>query len=330
MTFKALLTFLLSSAFFLAPGAASASVLDPLIDSNGGVPSSGVPAVSRPAPLSVSSRTFTAYFISVGQGDAEYLELPNGRNVLIDGGPADPAGTGDPLIAQFLTQHNITKLDYVVLTHPHADHYVGLLYAADRVKIDNFYDTQLDNMSATGDNKLREKLRASGTRFFYPSAGDTLDWDPGEVQVKVLNGCPAAAQTTIGQVMNDCSIVLKVTFQRVSILYTGDIQDDVEAGLAQKFGGELKSDILKVGHHGSPHSSSTPFLDMVKPSVAFIEVGVNDYGHPAPSAVSRLQQAGAEIHRTDKEGTLKFTINSFSIEPLIAGDPSAAVSSRLQ
>jgi competence protein ComEC len=179
--------------------------------------------------------------------------------------------------------------------------------------IDNFYDTQMDNAGATSDNVLREQIRKSGTNVFYPAAGDALNWDPGEVQVKVFNSCSVPGQTSVGQVMNDCSIVLKVTYQNASILYTGDLQDDVEPALVKQYGPELKADLLKVGHHGSQHSTSDALLAAVQPRDAVISVGAdNSYGHPTPGCLARLRTAGAVIHRTDTDGTMIYTIGANS------------------
>ncbi len=259
------------------------------------------PAVS--APLR-SAPALNAYFVSVGQGDAEYIELPNGKNVLIDGGPNPTA----PLV-QFLTQHNVTKLDYVVLTHPHLDHYSGLVYVFSHLQVSNFYDTREDNTGAAGAKALRDKIKAAGVNVVYPSAGDNLDWDPGEVQVKVLNSCSTAGASNSGPVLNDCSIVLKVTYQNTSILYTGDMQSDVEATLVSTYGSQLQSDVLKVGHHGSNTATSAAFLNAVKPKYAYIEVGTgNTFGFPAQVTLSNLQAVGATIFRTDTGGTQEYRI----------------------
>lgn len=275
----------------------------------------GLPAQSLPEPKAIpaaplrSGGALNAYFISVGQGDSEYIELPNGMNALIDGGPAGPGG-GTPLVAQFLSQHGITHINYVVLTHPHADHFTGLKYVFDHVAVDNFYDTREANPGAATLTTLRDEIANNHTTVInYPAADDTLPWDPGEVQVKVLNSCSTAGQSTVGQVLNDCSIVLMVTYDGQSILYTGDMQSDVEAQLVSRYGTGLQADVLKVGHHGSATASSTPFLNMVRPKTAYIEVGAgNPFGHPTQAALARLQAAGAKIYRTDLDGTQEYTI----------------------
>ena len=269
------------------------------------------PVPLAPAPdfveLSVKGdkalRPLKVHFVDIGQGDAEYIELPNGRNVLIDGGPT--AGTGERSIAQFLSRKNVTKLDYVVLTHPHADHYNGLKYVFSNLPVANFYDTQLDDSSPAPIQAVREQARnIPGIRISYPAPGDSLDWDPA-VQVKVFNSCSEPSKT--GREPNSCSIVLKVTYQNTSVFFTGDMPAKVESVITDKFGAQLRSEVLKVGHHGSSGSSSEKFLKAVQPKLAFIEVGAdNNYGHPRPDTLARLQAAGATIYRTDLDGTLEY------------------------
>ncbi len=293
--------FLASSVTNLSASGAFDS-LAVLVPGNIAVPEPSAPS-AVPGPLR-SAPALNAYFISVGQGDSEYIELPNGRNVLIDGGPNPTA----PL-AQFLTQHNVTHIDYVVLTHPHLDHYSGLGYVFSHLKVDNFYDTREDNTGSSSAKVLRDKITSLGVNVVYPAAGDSLDWDPGEVQVKVFNACSTPGGSASGPVLNDCSIVLKVTYQNTSILYTGDMQSDSEAKLVAAYGSQLKSDVLKVGHHGSNTATSVDFLNVVKPKYAYIEVGAgNTFGFPAQVTLTNLLAAGVTVYRTDLGGTQEYRI----------------------
>ncbi|HAH30974.1 MAG TPA: hypothetical protein DCL44_01520 [Elusimicrobia bacterium] len=330
------LLFLQSAAgAFAADAVESLQNSDPFASITGASPETpdNIPAVPVPpaSPAAsaddaqFSSGTLRAYFIDVGQGDSEYIELPNGKNVLIDGGPA-PA-SGDPLVAQFLRQHNVTKIDYVLLTHPHSDHYAGLDYVFSHFPVGSFYDTQADNNGSTGIKNLRAKISGMGVSTFYPAEGDTLNWASGEVQVKVFNSCSAPSASGSGGALNNCSIVLRVSYQNTSILYTGDMQSGVEAQLAQKYGSQLQADVLKVGHHGSSDSSSAVFLNAVKPKAAYIEAGLNNsYGHPTQAALSRLQAEGAAIYRTDQSGTQEYIISGAYTGPLSAAPADIAYS----
>ena len=275
-----------------------------------------------PAPTAVSVYSavpgFNVYFLSVGQGDAEYIEFPDGRNALIDGGPS--ASATSPL-ATFLSGKGIKKIDYVVLTHPHSDHYNGLPYVFSNFTVGAFFDTRMDNTGGTGDNAVRDRVAALGVKTFYPAAGEELAWSTGGVRVKVLNSCSTPTQSSAGHDINNSSIVLKISYKNASVLLTGDAQSDVEASLVQRYGAELKADALKVAHHGSKYSSTEPFLNAVKPSKAYVEVGKNNYGHPTQSALDRLKAVGAAIYRTDLDGTLEYSVNSLLPPQLAAALP---------
>ena len=291
-----------SAPAWFSPSALHAQAFDQLNASQAGIEIPLAPAPSDSTRYTAAPG-FNVYFLSVGQGDSIYMELPGGQNALIDGGPSDSASGA---LAAFLSVKNITKIDHVVLTHPHADHYKGLLYVFSAITVGNFYDTRMENDSASGDNTLRAMVLAREVPTFYPSPGDQLAW--GGAAVKVFNSCPEPVHSSKGDVVNNCSIVLKLAYQNSSILFTGDMQDEVEAVLVARFGAELKADVLKVGHHGSQYSTSGPFLKAVSPERAYIEVGRNNYGHPTQPALSRLLAAGARIFRTDLDGTMQYSL----------------------
>ncbi len=299
--------FLFTSILFPAAGLLNAGAFDTLKEFSAGVEFHALPQPDHaPAADFVSVlRPLKVYFLNVGQGDAAYIELPDGTNALIDAGRSKAKTS---YLASFLNEHNVTKIDNVVLTHPHADHYTGLQYVFSNIRVDNFFDTQADNTSTSVDESIRAKAQALGVNIVHPSAGDILPWDPREVQVKVLNACSEPVASASGQFLNDCSIVLRITYQNTSMLFTGDMQEDVEAELVKEYGSALRADVLKVGHHGSQYSSGDAFLAVVRPHDAYISVGPNNYGHPMPSCLARLQNAGAIIHRTDLEGTMEYTI----------------------
>lgn len=304
---KLFVALVLAAGLLLAPAAGlfAAGALDSLttLTVGGGF---DVPVVPAPAPYSGPVRAghvLNAYFVNVGQGDAEYIELPNGQNVLIDGGPNPTA----PLV-EFLTQRGITKIDHVVLTHPHLDHYSGLGYVFENLQVANFYDTRMDNTGAASAKALRARINELGVNTVYPSEGDELNWDP-EVEVKVLHSCSEPGESSSGHVLNNCSIVLKVTYQDSSILYMGDAEMDVEAELVATYGETLRADVLKVGHHGSPTSSSLAFLEMVRPRLAYIEVGyANTFNFPSPVTMANLEAVGATPFLTYMTGTQLYTI----------------------
>lgn len=241
------------------------------------------------------------YFINVGQGDATYLELPNGSNVLIDGGPSSLP------VREFLMAKGVRKIDHVVLTHPHSDHYRGLKKVFQYFKVENFYDSRLENLNAVGDNNLRDLAAAQSAHLHFPEIGENLDWDRN-VTVKVLNTCSEEIRTRDSSVINNCSVVIRFYYNGTGFLTTGDIEASQENAITRVFKSGLQSQILKVPHHGSAYSSSPKFLERVKPVHAIISYGVgNNYGHPHADALVRLQGAGATVYGT-QDGNLMMTI----------------------
>lgn len=299
----------LSVFHFSSPLFAQSRALDQLTEAAGSVE---IPYAPPPANATMDAVApgLSVYFISVGQGDSEYIELPNGQNVLIDGGPLSGADSG---LAKFLTQKNVKEINNVVLTHPHADHLNGLKYVFTNIKVDNFYDTQMNNTGSTADEALRAQAQTIGANTIHPAPGDMLSWGDG-VSAKVLNSCPQPVQASDGSAINNCSIVIKLAYQDSSILFMGDAQSEVEAALLQNYAADLPSDVLKVGHHGSRYSSTDAFISAVHPKRAYIEVGQNNYGHPAPSTLDRLTAIGAKVFRTDLDGTQEVSSNSVQLQ----------------
>jgi competence protein ComEC len=240
--------------------------------------------------------------IDVGQGDAIYIELPSGRNALIDGGPQAV------VLTDFLNRKGITALDNVVLTHPHADHYSGLIGLPGAVKIKKFYDTRMDNLNASADNQLRKDIASDrGCGVFYPKAGEMLDWDP-QVSVQVLHSCSSKVESNLGSDINNCSIVLQLRYNGSTLLLMGDAQTEAEDEIVNRFGAGVRSNIMKVAHHGAANASSPGFLAMVRPEYAYISVGLdNAFGHPAIDTLGNLRAVSAAILMTT-DGTQSFTI----------------------
>ncbi|MDO8806244.1 MAG: MBL fold metallo-hydrolase [Elusimicrobiota bacterium] len=258
----------------------------------------------------------TGYIINVGQGDAIYLELPSGGNVLIDGGPS-----GEP-VYEFLKAKGVTKIDHVVLTHPHSDHYRGLKRVFADTDVKNFYDTRAENIDAIGDNNLRELADAEpGCNTWFPEVGEELRWDP-QVTVKVLNTCSEVTQSRDNDVINNCSMVIRLYYNGNGMLFMGDAEAAVENAMTRVFRNGLNSSILKVSHHGSRYSSTEKFLARVRPEYAYVSFGVgNVYRHPHIEAMQRVEATGAKLIYTIG-GTQSFTIpaqdkgQSFPVRPV--------------
>lgn len=257
----------------------------------------------------------TAHFINVGQGDAIYLELPNGSNALIDGGPSSK-----PLL-DFLKSKNVSKIDHVVFTHPHSDHYMGLIKVFEHFQVNNFYDTKMDNTDAQGDDTLRKMARMEpNSKTFYPEPGDQLAWDRS-VTVKVLNSCTAPASSKDNKDLNNCSIVIRLFYNGHGILLMGDAESEIENAMMRIFKSGLNSTYLKVGHHGSRYSTGEKFLDRVQPRVAILSVGQdNNFGHPHRETMQRITSRSIQVFTTLQETqTLTIPAPKRGVEIMING-----------
>ena len=243
----------------------------------------------------------------MGQGDSELI-VTDTAAVLIDAGEQSAA---DDILAD-LQQYGITKLDWIIGTHPHADHIGGfptsLNYAAQNsdLTICNAMSPQLpDSMVPTTRTyeKFLDGIEANGL-ILTPATSMTIDMGTASLEI-----IPSPAEDYSS--LNDYSICAYLTCGDTSFFFTGDASKPEEKDLLEK--GELdgiQADVLKVGHHGSRESSTDAFLAQLQPSYAVISCGTdNSYGHPHSEAVSRLQQyCGEQIWRTDESGTV--TISS--------------------
>ena len=243
---------------------------------------------------SPSTTPLTVTFIDVGQGDSSWLHLPNGDDVLVDGGKPQ-AG---PTVVAYLDEHGVTDIELMVATHGDEDHIGGLIDVLASMPV---AEAWLDSQTCTTGTcqELYQALRDNGVVTATVRMGESYPW--GQATALVLNPSePLYADK------NENSVVLRVTYGSVDFLLTGDAETGAENRMLAS-GHPLEAEILKVAHHGSSSSSSLAFLNAVSPEVAVISVGPNQYGHPTEQTLSRLQAAGATIYRTDQHGTIVIT-----------------------
>lgn len=230
-------------------------------------------------------------YVDVGQGDCQ-IAMCDGQTMLIDGGTADKGRT----VVAVLGKLGISYLDYVVCTHAHADHCGGLagvlsVYDAGTVLApvsEEDSDAYLD---------FKTGVKARGLEITNPKPGDSFKL--GESEVEILG--PVAEDENE---LNNTSIVLKITHDDTSFLFTGDAEYEEEKDIMSTKA-DLSADVLKVGHHGSSSSSSYSFLREVMPTYAIIGAGKdNSYGHPHTETMSRLRDVGAHVFRTDMQGDI--------------------------
>jgi competence protein ComEC len=239
-------------------------------------------------------------FLDVGQGDATLIDFPNGQLALVDTG----AGGRHPAVREvrgLLAGRRRSRIDLLVITHGHPDHYGGLRHLVDEVAIGELWlNGQLLTEERDGAMaRLVSSAMTRGTRIRF--APELCGRNPhfGGAHLEVLWPCPRY-DAALG--LNDNSIALRLAFGRRSFLLTGDLERDSERLLVAA--GRIQfADVLKVAHHGSRTSTSPSFLSAARPSLAVISSGAgNRYGHPSPLVVARLRDAGATVLRTDVHG----------------------------
>ena len=207
-----------------------------------------------------------AAFIDVGQGDSIFLRSPNGKTMLVDAGTPDSFES----IQNVLSEEGVTKLDVVVMTHPHSDHMGSMKRVIDNYNIGTFYMPDAVNTTSSFDRMLSalEKKKVK-TKVIWGSAKTTINWD-GDVEVRVLSPIKGADYQDN---LNDMSVVIKVTYGETSLLLTGDAESYAEELMIASEKELLQADVLKIGHHGSSTSSSQAFLDAVQPKAVVISLG---------------------------------------------------------
>ena len=241
-------------------------------------------------------------FLDVGQGDAILIQTPNGQDILIDGGP-DPQKINLEL-GESLPFWDRT-IDLVVCTQPQADHVTGLVEVLLRYKVKQVLEPGVSYNSSIYQEWLR-LVEDKGIEYNIARAGQEVDLGNG-IKMEVLNPPATLYEGTSHDVDNN-GVVLKLSWGKVSFLFTADIREEAEFELIGQRA-NLKSTVLKVAHHGSGTSTSPQFLAAVAPEVAVISVGAdNTFGHPSPDVVERLIDRLGEdnVYRTDEDGTIEF------------------------
>lgn len=236
------------------------------------------------------NENFSVSFIDVGQADSVLIRNGN-YNMLIDAGNNED---GEKLVNYFKSL-GIEEFTYVFATHPHEDHIGGMDDIINNFKIDDYYMSNKLSTTKTFMDVL-DALDGRNLKYTVPNKGDTLKL--GDANIKVIY--PGDDKSNI----NDSSIVLKITYGKNSFLLTGDATSNVERKIYNE---DIKSDVLKVAHHGSSYSSIDVFLDKVKPYYAVISVGKNNiYNHPSNKTLEKLNKRNIKVYRTDLDGTIVF------------------------
>ena len=236
-------------------------------------------------------------FINVGSADACYIKCGD-KNILIDGGTSL---TSDRLCA-YLKRNGCTHLDAVIVSHPDGDHIGGLSDVLDEFGADVVYESDLPNgiiPDTVEYSNCQNSIKENNIEVITPEIPSSVIL--GDIQLNFIS------PTTPYDTTNDCSLVVRLEYDQISALFTGDISKAVEENLINS-DSELKSDILKVSHHGSKTSSTEGFLKSVLPQISVVSVGLSDNTLPDGLTMARINKFSDSLYRTDRDGTI--VINS--------------------
>lgn len=234
---------------------------------------------------------FAVHFVDVGQGDGAIV-VCDGKTLVIDGGTAE---NGAKMVEYLQNMLHVSKVDFVIGTHPHADHIGGLPDVIRACKVKKLY-SPVDEFEAKTFETMKRAADDKKLKITVPQAGQSFSL--GRAKVEFL------APLGIYDNVNDLSLVVRITYGQTAFLFTGDAERPSEYDMTDS-GEDLSATVLKVGHHGSNTSTSYVFLRQVMPTYAIISCGKdNAYGHPHEEVLSRLVDEGAAVYRTDECGTI--------------------------
>lgn len=236
-----------------------------------------------------------AVMADVGQGDCLHLKWPDNTDILIDGGGKADYNVGEKTLKPYLLRNGITDIDLALATHLHTDHYKGIL------ELSECFDVK------------REVITGRAGQVINGPGGRRIEiiWPEEE---RDLSGADGASDDETDE--NLYSLIFKVYCDGFTVLVTGDITEEGEKALVERYRGteKLKADVLKVSHHGSRYSTCDEFLEAVDPEIAIIGVGRNNYGHPADEVIEKLRENDIIVYRTDLDGAIGIRAEDGRIE----------------
>ena len=241
----------------------------------------------------VNPNLMYVHYINVDQGDAILIQV-NNKNLLIDSGPKNHKKQ----LVKFLTDLNISKLDYVIATHPHEDHIGNMNTVLNSYKVQSFYAPKVYSYTKSFEQMI-DSLKSNNLKINPIKRGCNTINLGFQTNVEVFSPINDTYDNE-----NNYSPVIKISFGNNSFLFTGDAEKEIEDKLIL-LNDDLKADILKVSHHGSSSSTSDAFLNRVSPKYAVISVGKNNiYDHPNDTIISKLNTYNINILRTDIQNNI--------------------------
>jgi competence protein ComEC len=261
-----------------------------------------------PSPTGKATRgVLRVHVIDVGQGDAILLEFPGGQTALVDAGPLTPGfDAGERTVVPYLRRLGIRKIDELVVTHPHSDHLGGVPSLLRHLEVGEIIESgqpirsrlYASYLHSSAEHNLRPRAAARGLM---------LNVTP-DARLYVLAPAPqflSQDTTRPPPNLNNTSVMIRLLYGSVAILLAGDAEQEAEEAVTTRYGAFIRSNFLKVGHHGSSTSSSPRFLDAVQPAMAAVSVGrFNRFHHPSPETILRLASTGSTVARTDMDGAI--------------------------
>ncbi len=263
--------------------------------------------VEQFAPQAGFVHPVVIHFLDIGQGDASYIQFPDGEDMLVD-------CSKDAGILQALgrvMKEGDNTIDYLLVTHPHADHYAGCIDVLKQFTVRHIVYTGLQSPNDAAWKYFWDLVQKEGA--LYQEINHRQTWTVASTTIKFLYPDHSVSQDKIafqsgdsGHDVNNSSLVFTLAYGKERVLFTGDMEQFRENYLLQKYGpADFRADILKVGHHGSATASGDAFLQAVQPTYATISVGKgNTYGLPSLRVIKKLERVGAEVFRTDEQGDI--------------------------
>jgi competence protein ComEC len=268
-------------------------------------------AIFWPSPKSIAGdeHELRVSFLDVGQGDAAVIEFPDGKVMLVDAGMRSSSyNAGERTVIPFLKRRGISRIDELVVSHPHEDHLGGMPRVIEQCDIGAAVESGQPINTGTYQTYLKDIQREGCTRILVQE-GDRIDCTHN-ARVYVLSPEPSFLDTDLTHRslnFNNTSVVLKVVYGNISFLFSGDAEAEAEDEMTKVYGDFLHSTVLKTGHHGSSTSSTPEYLNAVNPEDAVISVGrFNKFHHPSPAVLERFDQLHVNVFRTDEDGAVIF------------------------
>lgn len=240
------------------------------------------------------------HYLDVGQADSIFIEINKDKTMLIDAG----LNTSSDKIISYIDNLGYNKIDYLIATHPHADHIGGMKEIINKYEIGDIYMPKVVSNTKTYENLLKA-IEQKGKKIKTAKAPFDIIND-NDLKIEIISPVEDSYED-----LNDYSVCIKITYKEVSYLFMGDASKLVE----EQINTDVSADIIKVAHHGSNTSSSLEFIKKVNPTYAVISVGKdNSYNHPHQEVIDRYKSINTNIYRTDLNGNIIISTDGKNIK----------------